>query len=584
MEFPIALWAGVGMMEAMTTTTDIGISGIGMWSALGKGWEATRESLIARRNAFVPLGESPMMTDKLEAYRELPLALLAGRGTLKRRMFGVTTALAMDVAQMALEDAGVRKGDDLSDMGVVVGSSRGNIGGWLTPLPGRRPVGILEATNSMHSEIAAAVTIEWGIRGPYHVLANGCSAGLAAVDMARMMIHFGQVRRVLVIGVDLPVSPELLEAYAATDMLSRNGVNDPYDSRSAGFLPGEAGAAMVFEAVDDACADEAQTWPRLLGCWTNSDAAHLLGVPDGGPGVRDLVDRMRNDLDGRSLRAICPHASGTEVHGRAEADALRTALVDWPAGDVLPSLHVMKPYTGHSMGASGAFDLAVLAVCGREGWLPPNLPGLCGIGASARVPEAVEAVDSGEVLVKIASGMGGQNVVVALEVPALVSTADDVQREHAGAADELVVDVASQTMDVFAAGVCVRRYPVSTARNGVGFAEGSYQTPTGNFEISEVFGADAPLDTVFQGRVPVGHVGDDAFDADADLVVARILWLAGLDEENANSKERYIYIHGTNHEELIGEPASCGCVRMRNADVAELFEMVGPGTPVRIVG
>ena len=67
-----------------------------------------------------------------------------------------------------------------------------------------------------------------------------------------------------------------------------------------------------------------------------------------------------------------------------------------------------------------------------------------------------------------------------------------------------------------------------------------------------------------------------------DLVMSRILWLDGLEEANANTYSRYIYIHGTNHEEYIGKPASHGCVRMKNADIADLFELVQVGTPVDI--
>ena len=69
---------------------------------------------------------------------------------------------------------------------------------------------------------------------------------------------------------------------------------------------------------------------------------------------------------------------------------------------------------------------------------------------------------------------------------------------------------------------------------------------------------------------------------DEDLVMTRILWLDGLDPENANTHERFIYIHGTNHEESLGEPASHGCIRMRSADLVELFELVDVDTPVAI--
>jgi L,D-transpeptidase YbiS len=140
-------------------------------------------------------------------------------------------------------------------------------------------------------------------------------------------------------------------------------------------------------------------------------------------------------------------------------------------------------------------------------------------------------------------------------------------------------------------------YPVSTSKFGLGTEEGSFKTPTGHFTVSEKIGADAADDTIFQGRKPVGRWtpdGPDFFQASKDntsdddlpncddLVVSRILWLTGTEKHNANTRDRFIYIHGTNQEDLIGTPASHGCVRMRNSDVAELFHRVPEGTPVAI--
>ena len=126
----------------------------------------------------------------------------------------------------------------------------------------------------------------------------------------------------------------------------------------------------------------------------------------------------------------------------------------------------------------------------------------------------------------------------------------------------------------------LREYPVSTSRFGPGTEPGSFKTPLGRFEISRKIGAGAALGTVFKGRVPTGETGDPS--SPGDLVQTRILWLHGLDPGNANTLDRYIYIHGTNHEEEIGIPASHGCIRMRNADVADLYELVSEGTPVFI--
>jgi len=126
----------------------------------------------------------------------------------------------------------------------------------------------------------------------------------------------------------------------------------------------------------------------------------------------------------------------------------------------------------------------------------------------------------------------------------------------------------------------IRSYPVSTSRFGVGTEEGSMKTPTGRFCVAKKIGDEMPSGTIFQSRVAL-KPGDPVPPTD-DLVMSRILWLAGLDEQNANTGGRFIYIHGTKHEGKIGTPASCGCVRMRNADVIELFELVDEGTPVVI--
>jgi lipoprotein-anchoring transpeptidase ErfK/SrfK len=123
-------------------------------------------------------------------------------------------------------------------------------------------------------------------------------------------------------------------------------------------------------------------------------------------------------------------------------------------------------------------------------------------------------------------------------------------------------------------------YPVSTSRFGIGSEVGSLKTPTGRFRVVGKIGGDMPQGTIFVGRVPL-ELGA-ASPPTEDLIMSRILWLDGLDEHNGNTRERFIYIHGTKHEDKIGKPASHGCVRMRNADVIELFELVDEGTPVVI--
>jgi lipoprotein-anchoring transpeptidase ErfK/SrfK len=142
------------------------------------------------------------------------------------------------------------------------------------------------------------------------------------------------------------------------------------------------------------------------------------------------------------------------------------------------------------------------------------------------------------------------------------------------------ISIRDQTLTLKRGDESVRTYPISTSRFGVGVEEGSSKTPTGNFRVASKIGHGVPVGTIFQSRIPLGP--DDPPPLTEDLITSRILWLDGLDEENANTRERFIYIHGTKHEDRIGRPDSHGCVRMRNEDVIELFDLIDEETPVEI--
>ena len=145
----------------------------------------------------------------------------------------------------------------------------------------------------------------------------------------------------------------------------------------------------------------------------------------------------------------------------------------------------------------------------------------------------------------------------------------------------LRVSVSDQNLEILAGGARVASYPISTSKYGLGTEPDSFRTPTGRFVIDEMIGADAPPWAAFKGRQPTGEIATPGGDEDG--ILTRILWLAGAEPHNANTRERFIYIHGTNQEAQIGTPASHGCVRMRNADIIDLFNRVRPGTPVEII-
>lgn len=155
-------------------------------------------------------------------------------------------------------------------------------------------------------------------------------------------------------------------------------------------------------------------------------------------------------------------------------------------------------------------------------------------------------------------------------------------RAETGTTSELIVSVKQQKLAVVENGQPVMTYPVSTSKFGTGDAPGSYATPLGTLKVQEKIGSGAPLGAVFKSRHPTGEVLAPNAQG-RDPIVTRILWLVGMEEQNRNSFGRFIYIHGTPQEAKIGKPASYGCIRMKSADVAELFERVELKTTVRIV-
>jgi lipoprotein-anchoring transpeptidase ErfK/SrfK len=144
---------------------------------------------------------------------------------------------------------------------------------------------------------------------------------------------------------------------------------------------------------------------------------------------------------------------------------------------------------------------------------------------------------------------------------------------------EMRVDIERQMLDLCHRDKVIKSWPVSTSRFGLGFEPGSFKTPTGRFMVAEKIGDGAPLWAEFKSRQPTGGISESGGDQDG--ILTRILWLSGLDADNANTRDRYIYFHGTNREDLIGTPASHGCIRLRNADITELFDLVPEG--VRVV-
>jgi lipoprotein-anchoring transpeptidase ErfK/SrfK len=153
------------------------------------------------------------------------------------------------------------------------------------------------------------------------------------------------------------------------------------------------------------------------------------------------------------------------------------------------------------------------------------------------------------------------------------------------------VRISSQSLDLLDdAGVLIRRYRVSTSKNGAGELNGSYCTPRGRHVIRAKIGAGQPPNTVFVERRPTGEMYTPDLAGrfpGRDWILTRILWLSGGEPGfnrlgQVDTMRRYIYIHGSPDSVEMGRPGSIGCVRMHNSDVIDLFDCVKVGTKVEI--
>ena len=152
------------------------------------------------------------------------------------------------------------------------------------------------------------------------------------------------------------------------------------------------------------------------------------------------------------------------------------------------------------------------------------------------------------------------------------------------------VDISEQRLYLIENSLIKASYPISTSKYGEGRIENSFKTPLGEHSIKEMIGEEAEINTIFTSRINTKRsatIIDKFEDTDNDYVTSRIMWLDGEEDGynkggNVDSFNRYIYIHGTHEEGLIGTKASHGCIRMFNYDVIELFNLVNIGTKVLI--
>jgi L,D-transpeptidase YbiS len=152
------------------------------------------------------------------------------------------------------------------------------------------------------------------------------------------------------------------------------------------------------------------------------------------------------------------------------------------------------------------------------------------------------------------------------------------------------ITIFDQKLKIIQNGQCIKEYSISSGKKGVGELNGSEQTPRGQHYIRAKIGAGQPLNAVFVGRRPTGEIYSPALRVafpNRDWILTRICWLSGLEVGknrlgNVDTMRRYVYIHGTPDDQAMGVPGSHGCIRMRNTEIIEFFDIIPVGISVLI--
>ena len=179
-----------------------------------------------------------------------------------------------------------------------------------------------------------------------------------------------------------------------------------------------------------------------------------------------------------------------------------------------------------------------------------------------------------------------KNIIILLALVTLSEFTD----ANSNSRNQIIIDISEQRLYLFEKDILKQSFPVSTSSFGEGSIENSFKTPLGLHQIKEKIGTNVPINTIFIARESTSKkakIINKKIDSDDDYVTSRILWLDGLEigknkGSGVDSYDRYIYIHGTHEEGLIGQKASHGCIRMFNQDVIYLYDKVVEGTKVLI--
>jgi 3-oxoacyl-[acyl-carrier-protein] synthase II len=402
------------------------ITGIGAITPIGSGaeglWEGVRRGEPAGRRItrFDPAGLRSQVAAEILTFD--PTEYVSAK---RARRLDLFSQLSVAASAQALADASLAGGArELRRAAVYLGSALGGV----PPSEeeharfvdgGLRAVSPMLALSVFGGAGATNVAMEFGMRGPSMGNANSCASGATAIGEAFRLVRSGSVDVALAGGVEAPIAPLTIGAFAlirATTTRNEDprGASRPFDRDRDGFLMAEGGAMLVLEALGHAERRGARPYAELNGYGATNDAHHMTApLPSGEEAALAMTLAMREAGRGPDeIGYVNAHATATPLGDPAEARAVRRAF--GAAADRIP-VSGTKGLHGHSLGASGAIEAAITALSLDRGWLPPtaNLEDPDPACELAHVPAGGKE-EAADVAVTNSFGFGGFNASLVL--------------------------------------------------------------------------------------------------------------------------------------------------------------------------
>ncbi len=359
------------------------ITGLGVISPLGIGWQSYWQALLAGQNGvgrITRFDPTDFTTQIAAEVRDFAPEDYLDRRELRR--MDRFTQFAVVAAKMAVEDSKLDiSGEDPDEVGVIIGSGIGGIEtmeeqGEILHTRGPNRVSPFFVPMMISNMASGQVAISLGAKGPNTSVVTACASSTHALGEAMRIIQHGEAEVMLAGGSEAAIAPLAVAGFCSMKAMSTRNheperASRPFDAQRDGFVMGEGSAVLVLESLEHAQKRGAQIYAQIVGYGATADAYHIVATsPDGEGAARAMKRALANgDLAPEDVDYINAHGTSTQLNDSSETIAIRAVF-----GEQADKLAVSstKSMTGHLLGAAGAIEAVATILAIRDGVAPPT--------------------------------------------------------------------------------------------------------------------------------------------------------------------------------------------------------------------